>query len=229
MTSWLTEYRGQAGFSLLELSITLIVFALLAGSLLGQLPAQRQIADEQRARRQLDEALEALYGFAITHGRLPCPAPPELASDAAEAGHEACPREHGTLPWRTLALPELDPWGQRFSYHAKNSFTAVLSGGARASFTLESVGTANVRPAAAVGNRLADALPAVVVCHGRNGAGGYRSSGSQVPAGNPDEAENADADLIFVDRLPDPGYDDLLAWIVPGLLNARMLAAGRLP
>ena len=229
MTNWPSEPGGQSGFSLLELSIVLIIFGLLAGGLLMPLNAQREIADERRVRQQLDLTLETLYGFAISHGRLPCPAAPGLSSDSAGAGEEDCSRQHGVIPWRTLSLSETDPWGQRLTYYVRASFTGIPAADARAAFRLDSAGNANIRPGASSGIKHADALPAVLVSHGRNGTGGYRSDGQRTPASHPDENENADADLIFVNRLADESFDDHLTWINPAILNARLLAAGRLP
>ncbi|MDX9945545.1 MAG: hypothetical protein RBS35_12240, partial [Azonexus sp.] len=59
--------------------------------------------------------------------------------------------------------------------------------------------------------------------------GGYRTDGQRTSGSNSDESENADADLVFVNRLPDSNFDDLVTWINPAILNARLLAAGRLP
>jgi prepilin-type N-terminal cleavage/methylation domain-containing protein len=229
MINWPSESPRESGFSLLELSIVLIVFALLAGSLLTPLRAQQEIADEKRARQQLDLTLETLYGFAITQGRLPCPAAPTLSSTSSTAGEEDCSQQHGVIPWRSLGLSETDPWGQRLTYFAGTDFTRQLPADARAAFTLQSTSNANVRPAASSGNKHADKLPAIIVSHGRNGLGGYRTNGQRTPSTNTDEAENADADLIFVNRLPDDSFDDLLTWINPAILNTRLMAAGRLP
>ena len=44
-----------------------------------------------------------------------------------------------------------------------------------------------------------------------------------------DEAENADTDLTFISRTPGSTFDDLVTWIVPSILKAKMVAAGRLP
>lgn len=229
MTVSPTETTAQSGFSLIELAIVMIVFGLLAGGMLSNVSGQRRHGEEQRARSQLELTQEALYGFAITHGRLPCPANPTLESTATDAGSEDCSREHGVLPWRALGLGETDPWGQRLSYYVRQTFTTPPASGARAGFSLDSIGNANIRSTANAGNKLADALPAVLVSHGRNGLGGYRPNGQKTSASHPDEQENADADLIFVNRLPDDSYDDQVIWLSPNILNSRLLAAGRMP
>ncbi len=211
------------------MSLVLVLFALLAGSGLSSLYGWQSQQAEQRAAMQLDTALEALYGMAISQGRLPCPASPTLDSSQANAGQENCALEHGILPWRTLGLPETDPWGQRFTYFAHSAFTAPLPAYARAAFSLDSQGSAYIRPAANANLKDADKLPAVLLSHGRNGLGGYRSNGQRSLANNDDERENSDADLAFVAQRPGPQFDDQLRWISGDLLKSRLLAAGRLP
>jgi len=94
---------------------------------------------------------------------------------------------------------------------------------------------------------LADAVPAVVISHGANGHGAWRPGGATLalPAGHIDEAANADAGGTFYARdyaatradchdagagRPAPcGFDDLLRWISPTILAARLVRAGRLP
>ena len=122
----------QRGFSLVELTIVLVIVALLSGGLMLGLAAQRDANNYQEAQRQLDSAKEALFGFAISNGRLPCPATATLANTDSNAGKENCTAEHGVLPWSTLGLPETDPWGQRLTYFARNQFTATLTAGALA-------------------------------------------------------------------------------------------------
>lgn len=229
MTNWPTEFANQKGFSLIELAIALIVMATLAASTLGSFSGQQLQSAENQWQQQADQTLDTLYGFAIRHGRLPCPARATLASSSDDAGNEDCTLEHGVLPWRTLALAENDPWGQRLSYYARNTFTGEPANGARAAFELASSGNANIRASAASSSKLADKLPAVLVSHGPNGAGAYRSDGTQRPVDSSDEAENADDDLVFVSHLPDPAFDDHVLWIIPDLLASRMLRAGLLP
>ena len=221
--------RHKTGFTLVELAIVLVIVALLASGLLVGIAAQRNAAENIDAQRQLENIRETLTGFALTHGRLPCPALPNLTSSDASVGVENCAQPHGVLPWVTLGLPEVDPWGRRFTYYAHGSFTAAVPSGTLASFTLDTVGNANVKAGSGSSSNVASDLPAVVVSHGSRGAGAWQPNGSQLPGVSGDEAENADADLTFISRTQDGNFDDLVTWIVPSILKSKMVAAGRLP
>lgn len=228
----------QRGFSLIELTIVLVIVALLSSGLMFGLSAQRDAAANRDAQVQIDNAKEALLGFAISNGRLPCPANPLLAGTATGAGLENCsltPADHGVLPWATLGLPETDPWGQRLTYFASTRFTAALTAGSLCSFTMESgvapnnSGTANVKLAGSSTSNIASDLAAVLVSHGAQGAGGYTTNGTKNAVAAGDEAENADPDQTFISRTPATDFNDLLIWITPALLKSRLVAVGKLP
>lgn len=138
------------GFTLAEMAVVLAVLAIVIGGLLMPLSAQVDVRSTRETERFLEMAREALVGFAMTHGRLPCPALPGLATGGStEAGKEALtnapppPRTEGAtgrwcqtdaghgdvsavsvgvLPWRTLGLPETDAWGRRFGYAVTSVF-----------------------------------------------------------------------------------------------------------
>lgn len=199
--------------------------------------AQRASAESNDAQHQLDNIREALIGFAMTHGRLPCPALPKLPNSDGSAGKENCTQSHGVLPWVTLSLPETDPWGSRFTYFASSQFTAPPSGGALAGFTLSTgippntANLASIKDNYASGSNIASDIPAVIVSHGSRSAGAYQPTGIQLlpTSTDPNEAENSDANLNFVSRTPSNTFDDLVIWIVPSILKSKMVAAGRLP
>ncbi len=238
----------QHGFSLVELAVVLVIVALLSGGLMFGLSAQRDAATLQDARRQLDTAREALLGFAMANGRLPCPAIPTVANSAAKAGEEdrdktnpnaSCNRENGVLPWVDLGISETDPWGQRLTYFASSKFIAPVAAPAQTSFTMntglpspplpnpDNGGLANIRNLA--GSTVAIDLAAVIVSHGANGNGAYRPDGSKIADGVGSELENSDADQPFVADTPTPAFDDVLVWISPHLLKSRLVAVGKLP
>ena len=218
---------ADKGFTLIELSISLLIIGLLSSGLIVGLAAQRSISDAQLAQKQLDEIREVLIGFALSNGRLPCPAKATLSSTDAQAGREDCSLQHGVVPWVSLSIQESDPWSNRFTYYASDRFTGALPSGGSASFTLETVGNANLLDSN--GKTLAADLPAVIVSHGRNSAGAYNSSGMHISGANSEENENADADLTFIMHTPTPSFDDQVSWLIPSVLKSRMVSAGKPP
>ena len=223
------------GFSLVELAIVLVIVALLTSGLLLGISAQRNATENIDAQHQLENIRDALLGFAMANGRLPCPALQNLANTDTNAGLENCAQQHGVIPWATLGLPETDPWGNRFTYFVSSKFTAALSGGAQASFTLatgvapDTAGLANIKEFGSSTNYIASDLPAVIVSHGSRAAGAWQPGGNQLPGAISDELENANANLTFVSHTPSDSFDDLLIWIPSSILKSKMVAAGRLP
>lgn len=66
--------RIQRGFTLVELAVVVLVVGLLIGSLLVPLSTQVDQRNAAETQRRLEDAREALIGFAISNGRFPCPA-----------------------------------------------------------------------------------------------------------------------------------------------------------
>jgi len=134
--------RTARGFTLTELAVAVLILGLLIGGLLIPLSTQYDISQTRETQRQLEAAREALIGFAIANGRLPCPADPLIASGTPNAGIEQAVggtcgaavmnanqlfsgnprRATGVLPWTTLGLPETDVWGRRFNYVVDEGF-----------------------------------------------------------------------------------------------------------
>lgn len=245
---------GQRGFTLLEMAITLAIVGILLTGLIMTLSAQQDSMREAETRRQLAQAREALYGFAMVNGRLPCPAVATTATGAVNAGVERAPTAtgctggaaglSGVLPWVTLGLSETDPYGTRISYRVVDTFarsvdpgrtagqfactTPPASAPTQSAFALCSAAAMDVRVLGGA-TSLAANLPAVLVSHGPNGAGGYLNSGVQIAVGSGDEAENSNADNSFRYGPRRDDFDDEVEWIVPSILMHRMVQAGRLP
>ena len=242
-----------SGFTLTELTVVLVIVALLLGGLLVPLSSQIDIRNINDNRQAMAEIREALLGFALVNRYFPCPALPNVASgnwddDDQDAGVEkrteagACTLQAGVLPWATLGVPETDPWGRRYGYRVTPAFSKSPP---LPPFTLDSTGDMVIRPFAdsTGGNaKLADNVPVVVVSYGRNGNGAYTPQGTALPRGtDADEMENqvlfttgvwADSPVVkeFVKRsAPTATYDDEVVWISPGVLFNRMVAAGKLP
>lgn len=259
-----------SGFSLVELAIVLFIVSLLIGGMLMPLSAQIEIHGRTETEKSLATIREALIGFTVVNGRLPCPADRAVANSTANAGVEAvaalggpcgCTTANsgiasaggtacndttpgsvtGVLPWATMGLPEVDAWGNRYTYRVTTRFGRLASAqtdfGActpatnptTAAFALCSAGDMSVKTSAAGGAIwVATTVPAIVLSHGKNTFGAYRQDGTLI-AGvtvGSDEAENANGDAIFVSN---SSIDDQLMWIPGSVLMARMLAAGKLP
>lgn len=236
----------QQGFTLVEIAVVLMIVGLLLGGMLIPLGAQMEQQKISTTEKLLDEAREALVGYALANGQLPCPADPAIATGQANAGVARTPpctnaNSTGVLPWATLGISETDAWGNRFTYRVSSDFADAIgtatygctptAAPTQASFALCSPGTLDVLSASGGVNVALD-VPAVIVSHGKNGAGAYTQQGTQHPvSGNADEQENSDgsADNNYASHTPTPDYDDLVTWISNNILLNRMIAAGKLP
>lgn len=134
---------GKSGFTLLELSVVLVIVTLLTGStiVLGSLRIdQARINATHQRIAMLDSALKS---YATLNRRLPCPAngaypkshnlsgqeaanPGSCMGGAVTASWEDGQIAGGTLPVATLGLPPeamFDGWGRKFSYAVDKRFT----------------------------------------------------------------------------------------------------------
>ncbi len=242
----------QSGFTLIEMAIVLMIVGLLLGGILVPLSAQMDQRNNSDTQKSLSEIKEAIIGYALANGRLPCPATATIPTGQTNAGIAlttgsgstlACSNATGVLPWATLGVSETDAWGNRYTYRVMSDFAdgvgSTTYGGCSpspipmlATFGLCSVGNLNVLSAASGGVTIAASVPAVIISHGKNGAGAYTPQGTQLPRGsNPDELENSDGilDNNYVSHLPTATFDDLVVWISPNVLMNRMVSAGKLP
>jgi len=235
-----TPAHPQRGFTLVEIAIVLVVVGLLIGGLITPLSTQleqRRATDTQRA---MEEAREALIGFAALNGYLPCPAVSAANGLEARDGERcAGERRTGFLPWATLGMPKLDSWGHIFMYSVTPDFADSAQ-----RFRLATPRDITVATRDAAGNLVAatapNDIPAVILSTGKNGYGGFSDLGVRAldaGTGNVDEKANIKpAGTAFIARgasdnaaLPGGAYDDLVVWVSPNVLFNRLIAAGRLP
>ena len=232
--------KHAKGFSLVEMAIVLVIVGLLVGGLLtplGMQMEQRKIGDTQKA---LDDIKEALTGFALRNGYLPCPAI-SAANGLEDRTDSNCSgaRRQGYLPWATLGVAKLDAWNHVFRYSVtpafSNSQVLFTLATARDISILTRDGGGNLGAASAPND-----IPAVVMSHGKNGFFGSSDLGIAVAAlsaSNVDEQQNANpAGNRFISRTasdnragPGGEFDDMVTWISPNILYNRMVAAQKLP
>ena len=127
------------GFTLIELAVVIAIVGLLLGSLMVPLATRVQARQIGETHRILRDAREALYGFAIANGRLPCPASSMSSGLESPVGGGVCTNPHdGFLPAATLGIMPtdaegfaIDSWGNRICYAVSlanaSAFTTLLS------------------------------------------------------------------------------------------------------
>jgi prepilin-type N-terminal cleavage/methylation domain-containing protein len=131
--------RRRAGFSLVELSIVILIFstvAVLGLEVLSKMLDRKAYATTQAQLAALDDALVKFYRV---YGRLPCPADKTWATNNTGYGLEgACggtaDLTNGMIPFRTLNLPQssaIDAYGNRINYTVTRLLTT-----SSATFTL---------------------------------------------------------------------------------------------
>ena len=228
-------YRSQRGFSLIELAIVLVILGLLIGSGFAALTAATEQARRSEAERQLIHVRDALYGFAMSQGRIPCPDDPAAPDGNEDLTGGTCDHTGGALPWVDLQLGRRDAWGSLLRYRVDPNYADTNTSPA---FDLTDSGNLEVRDADA--NLIVDTTPAVVVSFGPQGSQVWTDAGYTCPAAgtngfSTDENENCDddGDFIYAEyRPPDATggrFDDVVIWVPNTVLLSRMVDAGLLP
>lgn len=232
--------NNSRGFTLIELAVAMFILVLLLGSILVPLATQveqRQISDTQRT---LEEVKEALVGFAVVNGYLPCPDTDNDGLENVNAATGICSTvassiAAGNLPWQTLGVASADVWGNRFRYVVHDRYARRSPA---STFALNTTAP-NVRACASAtcGSILASNAVAAILSYGKNGYGATSSlSGAVNPAPtSADELENTNNDRTVVSRVQTPAgtsageFDDIVTWLPLYILFNRMVTAGKLP
>lgn len=131
---------SQRGFTLVELAVVLAIVGLLLGSLIYTLSAQSDQRAREQTQRSLEQAREALLGFAVANGRLPCPASAGSSGVESPAGGGDCSNYYdGFLPAVTLGFQPvdsdgfaLDAWNNRIRYAVARNLNAGTCAGTSA-------------------------------------------------------------------------------------------------
>jgi prepilin-type N-terminal cleavage/methylation domain-containing protein len=213
---------SQLGFTLVEMAIVLALITLLLGASLTVLSAQQDQRNIENTKIKLDEVREALIGYAIINGRLPCPA--SSATNGAEDPETVtgtCNHPYdGFVPAKTLAISGTDrsgylpdSWGNPIHYAVttanNNAFTTTngMSTSGISSLTPDlqicstAIGISGSPPSCASGASLAsNGVPVVIYSTGTNMKGMPGSSGGTGGTGT-DEAANPNSNIGNSDRV----------------------------
>lgn len=151
--------RTEFGFTLVEMAVVLVILGLLLGGLLIPVTAQMEMRGYSQTNAKLEEVKEALIGYAIINGRLPCPATPAsnglesfcpagTPTGACVGAETTTPQTHGNcsaqgtnvfsgfLPAATLGIsPQdsqgfaIDAWGGNVANRIRYAVTSATLAG----------------------------------------------------------------------------------------------------
>lgn len=222
----------RSGFSLIELSVVLVIIGFIAGSAMSVGLTRTDQARTQQTKSKIERIEQLLAAYLELNGYLPCPADPSLdesnanfgvaASDAAtgcaatvaNGGGDAWV---GAVPVTSLDLPNtfaLDGWERKYTYMLDQNFE-------RKRAFAESTGGITILDA--MGNTRTAEGVVVLLSHGKNGHGAWLKSGgasrNNPGAGGAAETTNSDApgtplsfDRSFVQAGLTSEFDDILSF-----------------
>lgn len=191
----MTKYqKNQSGFTLLELSIVLVIIGVLLIPSLNFLSTSQKSTRVIQTRKDLKTIYDALSLFYKSNQRLPQPADITLVSTDANYGTEdASPLlvdgtsvdiiEYGAIPVEALNLSYqyiADAWGNKYSYYVRKNVTDTTMGfGDMKSTTDIYIHDQNI-------GRDDVGTAFVIISHGEDGAGAYpKDSEAATIAQNP--------------------------------------------
>lgn len=224
--------KAMKGFSLLEVSIVLLIMGLLLSSVLQPFGAQMAERQRSQTKTEMVEIRDALIGYAAANHRFPCP----LTLVSGAKGD--CSRPHGYVPAAELGVDGsydqngllIDSWGQPYLYSVSNSDTDVdgaadfttVAGMQKAGMQSLSAEFEVCDTAAPCSRLRANQVPIVLV-----------STGAKMTGRSADENENTDGDNRFVskdiDQVGDGQFDDIVIWLSESVLFAQLIQARVLP
>jgi len=241
--------KYQRGFSLIELSMVMIIGGILLAGAISIGSAQLENARISSTQKKQEAIKTALINFMSRYKRLPCPSIATLSEGASGYGEEAAgegvctgttrilggaPRNvRGIVPWKALGLTDdegQDAFYRRFTYQVLLSQTVSgVVGGAGITGNIEVRDAPN-------GNllNLNNLAAAVIVSHGNDGLGAYQAvTGLRMPLGPAsadDTRENTNNNLVYVQKdysdVEDDRFDDTVMWLNPYEINAKLVDIG---
>ncbi|HSI43123.1 MAG TPA: type II secretion system protein [Methylotenera sp.] len=224
-------FSQHSGFTLVEMAVTLVIMGLIISTLLGPLSAQRDMKNISGTQESLNQIKEALNGFAILNGRLPCPTNQADPANASYGLEDCSIVTEGYLPWKTLGVNESDEWGQH-----RNSVTDSWNGywryRADGNYVTTILFNTNIlAPVPAFANNLLikdsnsnDVTPSAVGTEKPIAI--VYSTGKDLVA----NGQNSGAvDAVYESDTINSNFDDMLIWITRPIIVNRMVIAGKLP
>lgn len=256
----MTKYiiiKNSEGFSLLELAVVLFILAIVLTGLLVPLAERQEGQKRQDTEYHLEQIRDAIIGYTVINGRLPCPdcacsdphnpncGSSNYCSDFGIAAADTndgvedrisgyCPGDDsdsntGNIPWVTLGIRKSDAWGNNYTYKITSTYADSPPANTGGCYSPDmSFNLCDTGGLEIDSDDSGTALADGVVAI-------IVSHGGNYDADDPSslETENLNGDELYIDsdysRAEDAEFDDLVYWISPHTLRIKMVDAGRLP
>ena len=197
----------KRGFSLLEMSVVLLIVSLLAGGTAALLSASLQTQQLKETHAKMQMIQKALLDYRRAYHRLPCPA--DVTKDinttflnyfgveggsgsgncasgipAANFVDAGTNYYEGMVPTKTLRLPDevaFDGWGRRIMYAVDKRFATAVANEPFKTIAITDT-TTRMTVNSAAGAALTTQAVYVLISFGPNGHGAYPRAGVAVTA-----------------------------------------------
>ncbi|MBA8666869.1 hypothetical protein H1Q59_03055 [Holosporaceae bacterium 'Namur'] len=208
--------RAQKGFTLMMVSVGIVLISLFAAASVGFRASQSSIDSNQITIHRMNTINDALTRFAAMNGRLPCPASPTAIPSSSIYGMESRTNDAyficnapniiesspvmrlflGAVPTRTLGLPDeymIDGWGNKLEYSPSPYLYKNYNEDTLGNYLgTDAIIVVNNENGTAIENNAAY----VIISRGANGYGAYSAYSSNrnayPPASLPIEQENSE-------------------------------------
>jgi prepilin-type N-terminal cleavage/methylation domain-containing protein len=198
--------KSRSGFSLLELSIVVVIIAVITGATVAMGLSALEAARRGQTSNKLNGIENALMTYRTVYNRLPCPADAAMAETDVNYGGEAANKGsciggtpaanfsdavnkvvEGAVPVRSLGLPKefmFDGWSRKFAYAVNKNITAP-----RSMLGQSLTEMCGITIARGNGSNMSTGATYALVSYGADGHGGFLKSGSRFNSGATDADE----------------------------------------
>jgi prepilin-type N-terminal cleavage/methylation domain-containing protein len=196
---------NKSGFSLIELSIVLIIMALLVGGGLYALKGFKKANNAAITKENIKTAYLSLQLYKQKSSKMPCPAKAGISSSDVNYGKADCSIVatggvmQGSVPFKDLSIQTkytIDSWGNKLNYVVSKDLTDgdLANDNDAAKLTIRN---------ALNNSLLSDTITSLVFSSGPDGYGAYNQAGNLTrpcKTGVP-EAENCNGNATFTDSM----------------------------
>lgn len=230
------QHANQKGYTLLELSISLTIIALLTTGGLAIIQKKQSSQQQKTSYEHINTIESAIQQFVQKNNYLPCPAVPTTSEKETNFGiasnyntvTHACTTETGSIPNRTLQLPDhlsYDGWGRKFTYRIATGMGNSQDFSSRTytgDITITDIIGYN-KTASNHEGKNKQAAAYIIISHGANGKGAWGKNTSTITAptqGLELENTNHTINKRYIQHLPTTSFDDILAFTPYNILHS---------